>query len=144
MAPTTDQSVSLLRLNILRAYYAFMAFGTAAVFWPSLLNHSHEWGIAHGAQYSLLAALSPLALLGIRYPLKMLPVICYEFAWKALWFVFIVAPLYAADRMTDDVWANVFACGIAIILTPLVLPWRHVWQTYVAAAAEPWRRTSTA
>ena len=144
MAPTTDQSVSLLRLNILRAYYAFMAFGTAAVFWPSLLNHSHEWGIAHGAQYSLLAALSPLALLGIRYPLKMLPVIFYEFAWKALWLAFVVAPLYAADRMTDDVWANVFACGIAIILTPLVLPWRHVWQTYVAAAAEPWRRTSTA
>ena len=144
MAPTTDHSASLLRLNILRAYYAFMAFGTAAVFWPSLLHHSHEWGIAHGAQYSLLAALSPLALLGIRYPLKMLPVIFYEFAWKALWFVFIVAPLYAADRMTDDVWANVFACGIAIILTPLVLPWRHVWQTYVAAAAEPWRRPSTA
>jgi len=144
MAPTTDRSVSLLRLNILRAYYAFMAFGTAAVFWPSLLHHSHEWGIAHGAQYSLLAALSPLALLGIRYPLKMLPVIFYEFAWKALWFAFVVAPLYAADRMTDDVWANVFACGLAIILTPLVLPWRHVWQTYVTAAAEPWRRTSTA
>ncbi|OQW80567.1 MAG: hypothetical protein BVN32_00065 [Proteobacteria bacterium ST_bin14] len=121
-----------------------MAFGTAAVFWPPLLNHSHEWGIAHGAQYSLLAALSPLALLGIRYPLKMLPVIFYEFAWKALWLAFVVAPLYAADRMTDDVWANVFACGIAIILTPLVLPWRHVWQTYVAAVAEPWRRTSTA
>lgn len=144
MAPTTDHSVSLLRLNILRAYYAFLAFGTAAVFWPSLLNHSHAWGTERGAQYSLLAALSPLALLGIRYPLKMLPVIFYEFAWKALWFVFIVAPLYAADRMTDDVWANVFACGIAIILTPLVLPWRHVWQTYVAAVAEPWRRTSTA
>ena len=144
MAARTDASVSLLRLNILRAYYAFMAFGTAAVFWPSLLNHSHAWGIERGAQYSLLAALSPLALLGLRYPLKMMPIIFYEFGWKALWFVFIVAPLYAADRMTDDVWANVFACGIAIILTPLVLPWHHVWHRYFASDGEPWLRASKA
>ncbi len=144
MAARTDASVSLLRLNILRAYYAFMALGTAAVFWPSLLNHSHAWGIERGAQYSLLAALSPLALLGLRYPLKMMPIIFYEFGWKALWFVFIVAPLYAADRMTDDVWANVFACGIAVILTPLVLPWRHVWHSYFASDGEPWLRASKA
>jgi hypothetical protein len=143
MTTATDPGVSLLRLNILRAYYAFMAFGTAAVFWPGLLDHSHEWGSRHGAQASLLAALSPLALLGLRYPLKMLPVIFYEFTWKALWFVFVAAPLYAADRMTDGVWANVYACGLAIFLTPLVLPWRHVWRTYLAATAEPWRRTST-
>lgn len=143
MPARTDTGVSLLRLNILRAYYALMAFGTAAVFWPALLNHSHDWGIANGAHYSLLAALSPLALLGLRQPLKMLPLIFYEFIWKALWFVFIVAPLYAADQMTDAVWANVFACSLAILLTPLVLPWRHVWHTYLAAAAEPWRRTPT-
>ena len=142
MAATIDTSVSLLRLNILRAYYAFLAFGTAAVFWPAMHNHSHEWGIAHGAQASLLAALSPLALLGIRYPLKMMPIIFYEFVWKALWFVFITAPLYAADRMTDAVWANVYACGLAIILIPLVLPWHHFWHGYFAAAAEPWHRTS--
>jgi hypothetical protein len=144
MATTTNTGVLPFRLSILRAYYAFMAFGTAAVFWPDLVDHNHGWGIAHGAQASLLAALSPLALLGIRYPLKMLPIIVYEFAWKALWFVFVAAPLYAADRMTDVVWANVYACGLAIILTPLVLPWRHVWQTYVAAAAEPWRRPAKA
>ncbi len=143
MVAKTDIGVSLLRLNILRAYYALMAFGTAAVFWPALLNRSHEWGITHGAQYSLIAALSPLALVGVRYPLKMMSIIFYEFIWKALWLVFIVAPLYAADRMTDAVWANVYACSLAIILTPLVLPWRHVWHTYFTAAAEPWRRKST-
>lgn len=141
MITTTSKAepVSRLRLNMLRAYYALMAFGTAAVFWPSLVNHSHEWGIAHGAQYSLLAALSPLALLGLRYPLGMLPIVIYEFLWKALWFVFVVAPIYVADRMTEAVWANVFACGVAIVLTPLILPWSHVWRTYVLAPADPWR-----
>lgn len=132
-------SVSALRLNLLRAYYALMAFGTAAVFWPSLVRHSAEWGTEYGAQFSLLAALTPFAILGLRYPLKMLPVILYEFIWKALWFIFVMAPLYASDSMTDAVWSNAFACGIAIVLTPIIMPWRYVWQSYVRDAADRWR-----
>ena len=131
--------VSVLRLYILRAYYALMVFGTFAVFWPDLLSHTDEWGIQAGAQYSLLAALSPLALLGLRYPLKMLPLIFYEFLWKALWLIFVVTPLWSHNQMTDDVWANVFAVSFAIVLTPVVVPWRYVWQVYVAAPADRWR-----
>lgn len=138
MTNDAAQHVSATRLNILRAYYALIGFGTPVVFWPDLLNHSHEWGISNGAQYSLLGALAPLALLGLRYPLKMLPLIIYEFLWKAMWFVFVVAPLYAGDRMTDAVWGNVFACGVAIVLTPIVMPWRFFWRSYVTAPAERW------
>jgi hypothetical protein len=133
------EQVSAFRLNVLRAYYALMAFGTAALFWPSLVQHSAEWGIENGAQYSLLAALTPFAFLGLRYPLKLLPIILYEFTWKAMWLVFVVTPLYTSDRMTDLVWSNVFACGIAIVLTPIIMPWRFFWQTYVRQAGERWR-----
>lgn len=132
--------VSPLRLNMLRAYYALMAVGTAAVFWPPLVQHSAEWGMRNGAQYSLLAALTPFALLGLRYPLKMLPIILYEFMWKAFWFIFVFAPLFAADRMTELVWSNAFACGIAIVLTPIIMPWRYFYQTYLRDAGDRWRR----
>ncbi|WP_420606166.1 hypothetical protein [Novosphingopyxis sp.] len=131
--------VSVFRLSILRAYYVLMAVGTMAIFWPDLISHTNDWGIDTGAQYSLLGALTPFALLGLRYPLKMLPIILYEFAWKALWFIFVVAPLWSNDAMTEGVWANVFACGIAIVLTPIVLPWRYFWQVYVAAPTDRWR-----
>jgi hypothetical protein len=30
--------------------------------------------------------------------------------------------------MTDLVWSNVFAFGIAIVLTPIVMPWRFFRQ----------------
>jgi hypothetical protein len=131
--------VSVVRLNVLRAYYALMAFGTMMVFWPDLMSHTNDWGIRAGAQYSLLSAITLLALLGLRYPLKMLPLVVYEFLWKALWFIFIAAPLWRNGQMTEDVWANVFACSIAIVLTPFVMPWRYFWQTYVTAQAERWR-----
>lgn len=137
---TPNQEVTPLRLNVMRAYYALMAFGTVAVFWPSLLSHSHDWGIRNGAQYSLLGALSPLALLGLRYPLKMLPIIIYEFVWKALWLLLVAAPLFAAGQMTEEVWSNVFACSIAIVLTPIVMPWGYFRRAYLLAPSEPWRQ----
>lgn len=143
MSKPRPVNVSILRLNVLRAYYALMAFGTMALFWPDLISHTNAWGVDTGAQYSLLAALSPLSLLGIRYPLKMIPVILFEFLWKALWLVFVVVPLWSNDAMTENIWANVFAVSIAIILTPIVLPWRYVLNQYAHAAAEPWTATKT-
>lgn len=138
----TDPSV--FRLNLLRAYYALMALGSFAVFWPDLVTHSPQWGIDNGAQYALLSALAPMALLGLRYPLRFLPLVIYEFLWKLLWFVFVAAPLYSAGQMNEGVWSNVFACSIAIVLTPIVMPWRYFWHTYATARAEPWRGTATA
>jgi hypothetical protein len=137
---TNDEVVvSALRLNILRAYYALMALGTAAIFWPPLVHHTAAWGVDNGAQYSLLGALTPFAIVGLRYPLKMLPIILYEFLWKAIWFIFVVLPLFSADQMTDVEWSNVFACGIAIVLTPIVMPWRYFVQTYLRDAGDRWR-----
>jgi hypothetical protein len=139
MSDHTMNEISLPRLYILRAYYGLMAFGTLAVFWPDLVGHSDDWGIRNGAQYSLLGALSPFALLGIRYPLKMLPLIFHEFLWKALWFVFVMAPLWRHGAMTANVWTNAYACAIAIVLTPIIMPWAYVWRTYVCAPADRWR-----
>ena len=34
----------------------------------------------------LLIAMSLLAFLGLRYPVKMLPVLLFEALWKLLWF----------------------------------------------------------
>jgi hypothetical protein len=136
-------AVSPLRLNVLRAYYALMALGSFAVFWPGLLSHTSRWGIDNGAQYALLSALAPAALLGLRYPLKLLPLALYEFLWKALWFIFVAGPLYAGGHMTAGVWSNAAACSIAIVLTPIVMPWRYLWQSYVTAPMEPWRRRAS-
>jgi hypothetical protein len=109
------------------------------MFWPPLVRDCAEWGLENRAQYSLLAAHTPFAILGLRYTLKMLSVILYEFTWKAFWFIFVVAPLYTADRMTNLVWSNAFACGIAIVLTPIIMPWRYFWQNYVRDKGDRWR-----
>ena len=77
--------VSLFRLYALRAGYVLIVTGLAATVWPLLINHSPHWPLMNSVVCSLLAAVSVLAAVGIRYPLQMLPVLIFELLWKTIW-----------------------------------------------------------
>src|ERR671939_1904276 len=86
-ASNAPSDVSTLRLYLLRAMYAFMFVGLALTRWPGILNPPA--GISNTATVvgSVLGAISLLALLGIRYPVKMLPLLFFELLWKVIWVV---------------------------------------------------------
>ena len=44
----------------------------------------------------MLVALSLLWFLGLRYPLQMLPVLLFELAWKLIWMIVVVLPLWTS------------------------------------------------
>ena len=72
------------RLNLMRGGYLLMAIGTFIVKGPMLLQVSSLPAI-EGAQLCILIALALLALLGVRYPIGMLPILMFEVLWKVLW-----------------------------------------------------------
>lgn len=77
--------VSPGRLWALRALSLLLAGGLGAVIWPSLLAPSHAAPNATTVVQALLGALGMLALIGLRHPLQMLPVLLFEFLWKLIW-----------------------------------------------------------
>ena len=129
--------VSLLRLYLLRALYLLIAVGLAFDIGPQLLEPSKPLTLWHGVGCSLLAAMSILALLGLRYPLKMLPLLFFELVWKTIWLVTIAAPLWLAHRMDADTADTLQACLMGVIV-PIVIPWRHVFATYAMARGDRW------
>jgi hypothetical protein len=48
----------------------------------------------HGVVNSMLLALVLLAVVGLRYPLKMLPLLFWEIAWKARWLLALALPAW--------------------------------------------------
>ena len=76
--------VSLFRLYLLRATYLFIVVGLGFLIWPSLLNPPEHTEHMRGVVRSLLAGVSLLALLGLRYPLQMLPLLLFELVWKSI------------------------------------------------------------
>lgn len=72
------------RLHRMRAGYALMGFGLAVFKWPEYLNHPDPWLLHEGVVACLLTATSLLAFLGLRYPVKLLPLLLFESIWKLI------------------------------------------------------------
>jgi hypothetical protein len=138
-APAPDTAigeVSLLRLYVLRATYALLVVGVGAMILPPLLSHEPA---ARGVISSLLGAVWVLAFLGLRYPLQMLPLLMFEFVWKAIWLIDFGLPQYFSG-LHPPTYAEDFPAILAgVVLMPLVIPWPYVWRRYVGRKADRWR-----
>jgi hypothetical protein len=132
--------VSTFRLYVLRATYLLVALGLGVQIWPLILGSAaappaHMQGVVR----AMLTAVSLLALLGLRYPVRMLPLLLFELAWKTVWVAAIGLPLWRAGRLdaaTHETWV---ACLMGLVIFPLAIPWGHVWRHYVLARADRWR-----
>jgi hypothetical protein len=130
--------VSLLRLHLLRAMYLLIVVGLGLVIWPGILHHTKPWGLMQGAVNCMLAAFSLLSLLGLRYPLLMLPVLLWELLWKAIWLLIVALPAWSSGQMDADTTAMLPSILMGMLI-PFVIPWRHVFLHYMKQPAERWR-----
>jgi hypothetical protein len=125
----TTARLTTRQLLLLRGGYLFMGIGLAIVKWP-LLGAASSLPLYEGITLALLTAMSLLALLGLRHPERMLPVLLFEALWKVLWLSLVALPLALGeglDAATTDVLVN---CSLVVVIIAVV-PWRHVWQRYV-------------
>lgn len=132
------QPLSPFRLNLLRLGYAIIGLGLCATIWPAILDPAHHWAPMNGVVTSMLGALGLLALLGLRHPLAMLPLMLFELGWKIIWLLRIALPLYASDQLDGANLENALICLPILAFIPII-PWRHVWHHYVIGRAEAWR-----
>ena len=138
----STREVSLLYLYLLRAAYLLLVVGLSTSVWPAMLAHS-AWPLTlspwRGVGTSLIAALPILAIFGLRYPLKMLPLLIYEATWKTIWLVTVALPIWIHHGPIDDALAaTIQACFIGVAFY-LVIPWRYVFATFVQQPGDRWR-----
>ena len=129
-------SLPIWRLNVMRVGYAVMVVGLAVTKWPEFLAHE-PWELKHGTVLTMLVAMSVLALLGLRYPQKMLPILLFEVGWKLTWLGVVALPLWADGRLTGATLEQA-AAVLWVIIVIVVIPWRHVISQYVLARGERW------
>ena len=130
--------MSLPRLYFLRLGYLVVAVGLVMTKWPLLLDHPDPWPLMDGLETCMLVALSLLSFLGLRYPVKMLPILLFELGWKLIWVAVVVVPLWTAGRL-DPATLHVFYTCLVVLIVFAVVPWRHVVTQYVTQQGDPWR-----
>jgi hypothetical protein len=132
------RDVSLFRLYTLRVAYLIMAAGLGAFIWPNVIDHTNEFAAAHGIQVAMLAGLGLTAALGLRYPLKMLPILLFELTWKAIYLIAFALPLWSAHQINDATAEDIKAVLMAVVFIPLI-PWRYVFAQYFLKHGDRWK-----
>jgi hypothetical protein len=107
--------------------------------WPLLFNHG-PWELKAGTVECMLVAMSVVALMGLRYPLRMLPILLFEVGWKADLARVIAVPLWL-DNKLDGATGEQVGAVLWVVIIIAVIPWRHVLTQYEMAPGEPWRRS---
>jgi hypothetical protein len=121
---------------VLRATYLLMVVGLGLMIGPLLLRS--QAGVEHfkGVVRCVLAAVAILALLGLRYPLKLLPLLFFELIWKTLWVALVGVPLWRAGQLTGEFAETMFNNLLGLIIFPLAVPWGYVLRHYLRAPAD--------
>jgi hypothetical protein len=133
-----DEQLSTRRRNVMRFGYAFMGVGLAIVKWPILIQSVSSLPVADGVVTCLLTAMSLLAFLGLRYPVKMLPILLFEVTWKIIWIAAVALPHLVADDLDAATGEVLFNCSFVVIIIA-VIPWRYVWKRYIRTPGDAWR-----
>lgn len=134
--------ISITRIYVLRATYLLIAIGLGIEIWPGILNAPADLEHMRTVVRSLLGAVGLLSLVGLRYPLKMLPLLLFELVWKSIWVIAFGIPLWRSGTFTADTRGTWNDCLISIALFLLVIPWRYVLVNYALRPGDRWRRNS--
>ncbi len=138
--------VSILRLYVLRATYLLIVAGVGAMIWPLLLDAPEAAEHFRGVTWCLLSTVALLALLGLRYPLKMLPLLLFELVWKTTWVVTIGLQLRGSGQLVGAFRETWVASVMGLVIFSLAIPWGYVLRTYVREPGDrwAWSKASTA
>lgn len=127
--------VSTFRLYLMRLLYLLNFVMLGLQVWPVMINHVGAWDPVRGVAFIFWAALSALAGLGLRYPLKMVPLLLLQLLYKSIWVIAVALPLWSAFRSIE--LTKVMAYGAVVDL--IVIPWPYVLANYVKMRGDRWR-----
>ena len=127
--------VSTFRLYLMRLLYLcnFVLLGFQV--WPVMINHAGAWDPVRAVAWSCWAALSVLSGLGLRYPLKMVPLLLMQLFYKSVWMIAVALPMWSAFRSVE--LTKVMGFGAVVDL--IVIPWPYVLANYLKMRGDRWR-----
>ncbi|MDO3387189.1 hypothetical protein QWI17_15205 [Gilvimarinus sp. SDUM040013] len=125
------------RLWVLRAMYVFIVVGLSLTIWPELRESVGSSADAHTVVSTFLIAIMLLSLLGVAYPLKLIPILLFEIVWKGAWLLLFALPKLISGDLDEYSYSVAVACLMGIILIPAAIPWKFVWNQYVPLQVRP-------
>ncbi|WP_333820928.1 hypothetical protein [Ohtaekwangia sp.] len=98
--------------------------------WSEIIRHQGDWNNMNAVAFSVWAAYSSLALLGILKPLKMLPVMAFQILYKVIWLIIVAYPLWANGTLESSPAAGMTKAFLWVILPIVAMPWGYFFRMF--------------
>lgn len=133
------EETTKFRLYLMRSLYLLNFVFLGLDVWPKIINHVGTWDPMRGVAFSFWAALSALAGLGIRYPLRMVPLLLLQLSYKSIWLLIVALPLWSTGRPTEMISGMTTVFGLGVVLELIVIPWPYVFVNFVKNRGDRWK-----
>jgi hypothetical protein len=127
-----DKDVSLARFWVPRAFCILFFLAGPFIALPDVI---HPDPAVRGLMSSIVAGFWVMSILGLRDPLRIMPIFLFEFTWKTIWLLAFGLPRWWSGTEWPHLRQDLWEIGAFPLLLALVIPWGYVWRHYIRA---PW------
>jgi hypothetical protein len=120
-----------LRFMYIYTIIAAGGFGLGIVIVPDIMKSFFSWPvrdpIVFGIYGSVYLSFALLSILGLRAPLKFIPVLLLQLSYKMVWFIGVVVPLLLAKEFPSYALLHVIIFATFIIGDLIAIPFPYVF-----------------
>ena len=124
-----------VRWGWLRAMYIWTiviagGIGLGIIFVPSTVLSMFNAAcdpVTYGISGSVFVAFALLAVLGIRAPLKFVPILLLQLTYKVVWFIGVIFPLLIAGKLSSDAITTIVIFALTIVGDLIAIPFPHIF-----------------
>ena len=107
------------------------SFGLGMIVAPELIKATFTWPvnepIAFGIIGSVYLTFGLVSLLGLRSPLKFVPVLLMQLCYKSIWFIGVVLPLLITEHFPSYAIPTVIIFSTYIIGDLIAIPFSYIF-----------------
>ncbi|MEL6250912.1 MAG: hypothetical protein AAFR87_02775 [Bacteroidota bacterium] len=119
------------RLHLMRALFFLNFISLAIDNWSAVLFPTEQMDVLSGVAISFWAGFSLLNLIGVRFPLKMLPILLLQLLYKSAWIIGTYLPAKISGSIDAGIQDFFWICVAGIILNLLIIPWKYVYREFI-------------
>ncbi len=120
-----------INIYLLRLLFVLVFLFVGWDSWGSIVKHQGPWDHVRAAAMCMWAAYSLLSILGVFYPLKMLPLVLFEILYKIVWLIIVAYPLWAANKLAGSPAEEMTKTFLWVVLPIVATPWKYVFDHYI-------------
>ena len=120
-------------INIYAMRFIFLLMSTLLAFdvWSHIVTNQHPWQPSDAMDWSVWAAFSAFAFIGLFRTVEMIPILLLEILYKGIWLILVALPLYQSGTLTDDATDGMLIPFCFVVLPIVAVPWGYVVKTYL-------------